>query len=794
MIRVNQENKDDSARREYIPVEANVTEQQKTAILFHADPNKINSIVAGPGCGKTQALVYRIAHLLSQGINPSEILVLSLTNMSVHNIRSKLNAIMETDGNNSEISEEVHISTFHGFANKALNEALPGTKFHIIDKICWKTISNMISQKGIDEFIVEELFDELKLTNAFKENINIDALVEQYRMRDEPLVLKRQPSKESKRFTLNNTQFEQIIRKLNSSGLVTFNDIMFHFVSMLKAKPEIINNNYKAIFIDEFQDITPKLFPLIKALFNSDCHITVAGDPTQSIYGFLGSHEVHESMAQFLKPDSAKQIHETALTCCFRSTKSLVKFSNNFTPMRLQKYEFHNSNEMNDNDQFAPPPIIKVFDLTYSEHDFVCHEIKKILEKCEGIVKPSDIAVLSRSNAGLSKFKVAADFYGIKTRKNTSLPAWMLTSAVHLIDILKMFEDPDTNEFSVLSCLLSVYRIGPQVINDIIKKSIAMNITVWQYLQTLEQRKIIWKFVKEAEKRIEFYRDSQNSNFANDPNYILKDILNFLTETNSYTKLFNVDVKKQNCRQELAGILQDFYESLTRAALTRKDESLLLWFISSYNEKQINPEVKSVDTIHPVPNENENNKHAATMESDYVHISTVHAAKGLEYPIVFILGGKLQFDILFDKTTTPTETSIHLNRLFYVAITRARLYLYICMQNEQGKLPALSDEITNTFAFQQPQLDLKAVQSIGKLLGRKSLLSNLKTPGTYEGEGGSGNQVRHLSTWSRTKQNKTVGVRYIGTALHNNYAKGYSCNWLTKVRTLRVISKLAIKC
>lgn len=97
MIRVNQENKDDSARREYIPVEANVTEQQKTAILFHADPNKINSIVAGPGCGKTQALVYRIAHLLSQGINPSEILVLSLTNMSVHNIRSKLNAIMETD-------------------------------------------------------------------------------------------------------------------------------------------------------------------------------------------------------------------------------------------------------------------------------------------------------------------------------------------------------------------------------------------------------------------------------------------------------------------------------------------------------------------------------------------------------------------------------------------------------------------------------------------------------------------------------------------------------------------------
>ncbi|GMG32931.1 unnamed protein product [Ambrosiozyma monospora] len=633
-------------------VEVDCTKLQEQAILHDfTTPNSLLNIVAGPGSGKTRTLSNRIAYILSKGVQPNEILVLSLTNRSVSDIKFKLQNVV-----GEEMAKLVDIMTFHSFASLVVNEKYEND-WYLLEEDQLRKLNELVSTSNTKN---KKQYSHSLFKTLLKQIRSFNGTEEEYCHSD--IYLK---------YKLPFSVYENIKYLVGSNNVFTYDDLLSECHQILTTeeeatKPEFISN-YKVIIVDEIQDIYPALCNIVLDL-SLDKHLTIAGDPNQSIYKFLGA-EYSKNWGRIL-PEFEKA-ETITLNESFRLTPELQRFSNSMLKGSKPKTTTKSNFSSCVKSSVSLEPVRISFNSQVEEYEFIYNEIKRMVNLSSNQIKYSDIAILAFANQDVDSCyrffeEKQSDTMGLKRLNST--PRWLNTDISLILQYMKILVDP-TQSLALLTTLSMLKGVGLTTVNSINSAAVELNVSVWDYIMNhdLKTSKSISKIILNYRDVIEDCRESMD---ANDPNSIM---VALLTLANKYGLKQRLNKKKLNELQ-----LKEYEEFLTSIWMTLKkisnfkpaDQTLLQFYLHNYNtELLMNSKLKGSlnlasdeDTI---PNtDTGDNVNINDYESE-VKFSTIHTAKGLEFPIVFLLSSNN------DNLFLPER-----KRALYVAVTRATTLLY----------------------------------------------------------------------------------------------------------------------
>ncbi|CCE61154.1 hypothetical protein TPHA_0A00690 [Tetrapisispora phaffii CBS 4417] len=665
-----------------------LTNSQEVVVQFPYQANTTLKVVAGPGSGKTTTCLNRVYHLIKNKIvDPSEILILSLTNKSVENITDKLldtfeslereNGLNDADKVDREFQiadlvKDISVSTIHSLANRVLTEYF-GT-INVIDDSGWRGLQNLISTEFWSKHSIKP--SSLYATKQFEK------LYDDYKISSNKI----------------KGELTEIAKIMNNNNVFTHNDLIIQASKILKEKGNekdiadvgIENqftyhllNNYKIVIIDEFQDLYPSLLKFLIPICKNK-QLELYGDDNQSIYEFLGSNA---KVMKILEECNGKEnLKLLKLQENFRSSAEIVELSKKIL---LDGKQISKDNILSNapKSYASIEPIVEYTDNILQELEYIVSEICKLVS-CGA--KLSDLIIMTRTNAKLDIINNFLSLYGIETKCLSSNPDWIKNSAIQcLLDITKLVysltEDSSMDEveeysilksdFSTIIMLNHVKGIGKISIKNLFEGAQKNNCSLWHYISqgsseslpvnNTTKNKII-EFVKLFNPIIE----EKVLNNLNSAHELLENITNIAYKLNTGIFEFENDQQKELFKENL----YEFSRVLKNCAATKDDDmSLLKWFLQSYRDQTIVTHER-----YPTLRSKEN----------MVNLSTIHCAKGLEYPIAFVVGDLQTHKLPIDKNT------------LYVAATRARNLLYmINIRHYNIKATATTNPILTNSSF-----------------------------------------------------------------------------------------------
>lgn len=666
-----------------------LTPSQRKVVTFPYQPNSTVQIVAGPGSGKTLTLLHKVHHLIESGqVAPNEILILSLTNRAVDNVTTRLFDVFEalnerqTEEQLKETVNGIEIHTIHGLANRVVIEK-EGI-ISVIEENGWRGLMKLVSDdfwknqrpKIPNTKDFKKLFEKYKNDKSGKNEV-VKKLVEV--MRNCGVV----------------TNDELIIRAseyLNESQVQDSAAVdMFQYTSALKYK-------IKVVIIDEFQDLYPSLLPLIQQIARGK-QLLLFGDSNQSIYSFLGSNKV--AMEGIEAIHTGEDLHVLHLHDNFRCTPEIMSTATQVINSKLRTVN-NGGNETICKDQCGVEPIIENFTDVLDELEYVKDQICQLV--CAS-AKLSDVAILTRTNNQMQLIADHLQLAGIKSRKLTAQPDWMNDTRIQfLIDLMKVISLTCREEhfvqdgiasrswksdFSIIVTLSALRGVGNQSIQILYSECQRQNTSLWRYISTVP--KSDWPSELTNKRQIVAYTeglkrliDSGELSSCNDPMQILHMVCTFAQDM-SY-QMFQP--RTQHDANQFKDHLEDMYRVLKLCLSDKPNEMPLIdWFLQTHFEQ-------SLAFHHQTPN-------SMPLDQDALSLSTIHSSKGLEFPIVFLIGGMISVNS-FDQVE---------DNVLYVGMTRAKNLLYLI----NTKHPRLSNPVvkknvlTNEAFWRYYNADLRRV-------------------------------------------------------------------------------------
>lgn len=624
---------------EFKEVEIRCTDAQREVITAESMPNSLINVISGPGTGKTTTLCNRIAYLLGTGVMPSEIIVFSLTNQSVNDVKNTLAGIL-----GDTLAAGVQITTIHSCANKLVS----------LNSAYWQVTRD---KSSLDPKILDSLLRSLTVPDLRKERNG--SLVG----KDSSLAAKLSSQEIRKIKMTNPTLYKKLlgyenpgISTLVKSDNVLYDKIVYEATKMLHRNHTSMQasttdvastnvnipasiTNVKEVIVDEFQDISSVLLDFILEISRGR-QLTVAGDIDQSLYTFNGAtpDENIKAILPIYKQDGYN-LKEIILDETFRFSKSIHKLSLNLlgTDYSLIKNTVEEE----------PINIIREeFFSTADEFEFVYKEINDLIDASKGFLSPKNFAVLSNKNFILDRFKEYSDKKNsnLKVKRIFGSQKWLDTKASSIVSFLQLLDNPHSDP-SMLVAISFLDGIGPKMTMQIKKEAEDHGNSIYDYLISSE------KYAKKIDRNL-FSRLEKLTGDVDrtDPSSIVVCLIEIGNLFN-FPKLLGTEVAHAQYNK----ILKELFENLkVLKVIHPSDVDLLSYFLSNYQEeflKESDLETLDTDSV-----------------DDFVTVSTIHGAKGLQWDIVFVLSN-LDFSNL---------ASFPLNsRTNYVAATRARQLLYL---------------------------------------------------------------------------------------------------------------------
>lgn len=602
---------------------SNLNENQKKAVTIGNGPV---IVVAGAGTGKTRVLTTRIAYLIENNLfNPDSILAITFTNKAANEMKERVNVLVK----NTRLS---WIGTYHSICLRILKEDIEhlnrSKNFGIIDdEDQMSLIKEIYKQFKVTKEICSTIKPKkaLQLIEIIKfENIDINNFAQLSALMKTAYIY---VPEEIKAIRLIFTEYQ---RKLITNNLLDFNDLLIYTNKLLSSNKEIRNkwqNRFSYILVDEFQDTNEIQFNILRMLINQKHkNIFVVGDPDQSIYKWRGAYE-------WIFKDFREQFPEAKLVILdtnYRSTKNILNGSNKLISNNFDRIK---KNLITNNEQGQ---LINYFygDNQRDEGEFVS---KKIIELVKNGAKYSDIAILYRSNY-LSRFcEDALMINNIPYKIFGGIRFYQRKEIKDLIAYLKLMIGQD--EISLKRIINVPTRgIGETTISKIDNYSAKTGLCFFDCLN-LQDQDWNWKQCnKFYQTIIDLRKEIKDKPVSEALNKIIE-----LTNYDEYLKSLDLEDKRENINELINSIkIMECSKELT---------------IESY-----------LDEISLYTDTSEQNN----LKENFVSLMTVHVAKGLEFPIVFLVG--------FSNNIFPPAKSTDYQeerRIAYVAMTRARQQLYI---------------------------------------------------------------------------------------------------------------------
>ncbi|HEY9188743.1 MAG TPA: ATP-dependent helicase [Ignavibacteria bacterium] len=579
-------------------------------------------IIAGAGTGKTRTIIYRVAYLIENEIEPSDILLLTFTRKAAREMLRRAAHLLE-DGK----CEKVSGGTFHSFATSILRKYANLIKydnsFTIIDSSDSEDVINLLRSKMKYGEQKKRFPKKDTLRDIFSKSINTVQKIEYILEKDYPYYMDE--------YEKINNLFHQYTIYKKRYNLMDYDDLLLNLLFLLKENPKTklnIQNKYKYIMIDEYQDTNKLQAEIVKLLGDKNENVFAVGDDSQSIYSFRGAN--FKNILEF--PSIFKNTKIIKLEQNYRSTQEILNLTNEIINNAIEKY----SKRLYTNRSGVEKPWIVVAESEEYQSKFIAHKILRLRE--EGI-DLKDIAVLFRSSFHSFDLEIELSKSNIPFIK---FGGFKFIETAHIKDIISYLRIL-TNPKDIVSwnrVILLIDGVGPRTAEKIIQ-DIEMNKIGIDKPHTFE------KYGKHGTKIFELLMVL---------NKIYSDKVDLSTKLN---------------------ILLEYYDPLFKSkyddfSKRKKDIDIFLTIAERYK----NVDDLLVDILLEPPNESVIDIDAEDKNREYVTLSTIHSAKGLEWKVVFVISA-LDGRFPSSKAIDNSEELEEERRLMYVACTRAKDYLFI---------------------------------------------------------------------------------------------------------------------
>lgn len=609
-----------------------LNQEQRLAVTYNDGPQLV---IAGAGSGKTRVLTYKIAYLVQQGMKPWSILALTFTNKAANEMKQRIAQLV-----GQETARHIQMGTFHSIFSRILRieaDAVGYTSgFTIYDESDSRSLlKTIIKEMGLDDKVYRPAGVHAVISKAKNQ------LITPHDYSGRPELLNRD---RNSRMPELHSVYEAYVQRCRKANAMDFDDLLVLTYRLLKEHEDIRQKycqRFQYVLVDEYQDTNYAQQCIVWLLTKEHRHICVVGDDAQSIYGFRGANI--DNILDF------QQIYEGSrlfkLQQNYRSTQRIVQAANSLIKHNQRQIPKDVFSENDEGEKIIFKPV-------YSDKEeafVVCKDIKRIARQENAPY--SDFAILYRTNAQSRSFEEEMRKQNIPYRIYGGLSFYQRKEIKDIIAYFRLVVNPDDEEAFKRIINYPARGIGNVTIQKIADSARSHAVSFWQVISNPEQ-----------------YLHGMNQGTLGKINrfkglvegYVLK-----ASDTDVY-QLGNEIMKT-------SGFIADIYSNSDPEGLARQEnvEELLAGmkdFCESKKEEGRENEIYLTDYLQEVALLTDLDSDDG--EESRVSLMTVHAAKGLEFPTVFIVG--LEENIFPSPLSMGSMREMEEERrLLYVAITRA---------------------------------------------------------------------------------------------------------------------------
>ncbi len=634
-------------------------------------------VVAGPGSGKTRVLTFRIAHIIEKGVSPSEILALTFTNKAAREMGERIEKVVGPQ------AKKVWAGTFHSIFARILRVEAEKigypSNFTIYDTEDTKNVLGAIlKEMSLDKNVYNINTIRSRISSAKSSLITprLYAQNEEFKLQD----------RQAKMPYLGEI-YQKYGERCKRAGAMDFDDLLYRLYELWQTHPEVLETyrqRFRYIMVDEFQDTNTLQYSIIRKLINyggSPRNICVVGDDAQSIYAFRGA--TIQNILDYESDYQKFQIQVFKLEENYRSTEHIVQAANEVIRYNRKQIQKKIWSSRGDGHKIK---VIK----TMADTEEGKRVADTILEQRNRYhLRNSEIAVLYRTNAQSRVIEEHLRRYNIPYRVFGGLSFYQRKEVKDLIAYLRLAVNPRDEEALRRVINFPKRGIGDGTVDKISELAGQQGITMWECLEQTD-------FGPRTQKGLTDFMD------------MIKKFMVLAKEKNAYeaarliaqqSKL--VEEYNQDKSVEGLGRMENISALLDGINTFVEDDEFLT--AGDQTEKDLATYLQNIALV----TDQDNDKG----ENDHVTLMSVHSAKGLEFKSVFVVGleEKLFPSLMAQDSPDGLDEE---RRLFYVAITRAELFLTLTFALSRYKFGQMTYSEMSRFIEEIPKEHLESTAAL----------------------------------------------------------------------------------
>jgi len=691
-------------------------------------------ILAGAGSGKTRVLTYRMAYLINEcGISPYNILAITFTNKAAKEMKERVTTIL------GDLSKGMWISTFHA--------------------ACCKILRRDAELVGYSKNFV--IYDDTETNSVIKDclkQLNYDEKVMPYKLvknligRAKDKIISPDEYKELNAATDYNASkvaavYELYQKKLKQNNAMDFDDIILYAIQLLEENQKILDyyrDRFKYIMVDEYQDTNMAQYKLISLLASTHKNLCVVGDDDQSIYSFRGA-DITNILNFEIEYKNCKVIK---LERNYRSTQNILDAANNV---------IKNNNGRKDKvlwtDDDAGEKLIRyTADDHHDEANFIAKEIKMMVDM--GKMSYSDFTILYRMNALSQSYESSFIRFGIPYKIFGGHKFFDRKEIKDIVAYLRVIENP-VDDYAIKRIINVPKRgIGETTLGYAQDLAVREQVPLFNILINASN----YPTLSRASQKMERFALQIAGILAEKEDKSVSQLVDYLLINTGI-----VDEYKAEKTDEAQSRIENLKEFITVAKSFEEEQQE-----DAEGDSSLSGFLNSVSLISDMDSTNG--------EINAVTMMTLHSAKGLEFPVVFLVGAEEGIFPSY-RSVDNAESLEEERRLCYVGITRARKKLYITNtksrmlfgQTSYNKecrfLKEIPDEVVFVYCENQKKLATSNV-------GRKTLGSDSKGMNTNPSLGSFGRVINSVDDILKTNSIAVDSFNVNDQIKHKRFGEG----------------------
>lgn len=679
-----------------------LNDKQKEAVLATDGPCLV---IAGAGSGKTKVLTHKIAYDIESGIKPWNILAITFTNKAANEMKERIEKLI------GDAAKDLWMGTFHSICVRILRR--------YIDRIGYKT-DFVIFDTSDQKTLIKECLKTLKVDDKIFTDRGV--LSEISNGKNEMLEPKAYGVKYAGDFRKKTIAeiYELYQRRLRENNAIDFDDIINFTIKILSENPDVLDyytEKFKYILVDEYQDTNKAQFTLVSLLASKYGNVTAVGDNDQGIYSFRGADI--SNILNFERDFPGTRIIK--LEQNYRCTGNILKAANAVIKHNENKYD----KKLWTENEEGHLPCIYCGEDEYDEGRYIVEQINHL--KTEEYYKNSDFTILYRMNAQSRAIEDILMREGIPYKVIGGLKFYERKEIKDIIAYLRLIHNSADN-LSLKRIINEPKRgIGKTSIDQIQEISDKTGNSMYEIIRNAQEYGLTRVFSNSRDfiEQIEYLKSKKDELKISD---LIKETLN----KTGYTKaLENENSVEAETR------IENLEEFLT-VAIEFEEESADNTLAEFLENITLSSDIDGMED-----------------QDDSVTLMTLHSAKGLEFPVVFLVGMEEGIFPGYKSIGEPQALEEE-RRLFYVGITRAKQYLYLTCAKHRTIFGSTSYNQVSRFVKEIPE---ELLEGYAEVVERKSVDKEEFKDYGYRWSYGKGQTVK---TFKMSEEDKSAVAKTIG--------------------------------